>query len=109
METGFRRFILRLMVGVLTFVIGVGAVMLITGFRPFDRFSNSPSYRHGHCGGAYRSWSPPPPAFETTHSSDLTVYPSCPALRGRAKLGETPSLPPAPLTDAPLPTKPALR
>ena len=55
METGIRRFILRLMVGVLAFVIGVGAAMLFTGFRPFERFSNSPSYRHGHCGAYYRS------------------------------------------------------
>lgn len=103
METGIRRFILRLMVGVLTFVIGVGAAMLFTGFRPFERFSNSPYYRHGHC-GAYRNWSPSPPSFETAHGSDFTVYPSCPA-KARVRLGET-LPPPPPLPDAPMPTRP---
>jgi hypothetical protein len=94
METGIRRFILRLMVGVLAFVIGVGAAMLFTGFRPFERFSNSPSYRHGHCGAYYRSWSPPPPSFETVRGDDLVVYPSCPA-KMRARLDEMPPTPPA--------------
>ena len=104
METGIRRFILRLVVGVLAFVIGVGAAMLFTGFRPFERFSNSPSYRHGHCGAYYRSWSPPPPSFETVRGVDLVVYPSLPA-KARARLGEmTPPSPP--LADAPLPPSP---
>src|SRR5207248_9231871 len=100
METGIRRFILRLMVGVLAFVIGVGAAMLFTGFRPFERFSNSPYYRHGHC-GYYRT---PPPSFETVRGVDLVVYPSLPA-KARARLGEmTPPSPP--LADAPLPPSP---
>jgi hypothetical protein len=103
METGIRRFILRLMVGVLAFVIGVGAAMLFTGFKPFERFSNSPYYRHGHCSG-YRNWSPPPPSFETVRGADSALYLSCPA-KSRARLGEmTP--PPAPLADAPLPPSP---
>jgi hypothetical protein len=46
MNTLTRRFILRLIIGLLTFAIGVGAAMLLGGFRPFDRFSGSTYFSH---------------------------------------------------------------
>ena len=44
---------LRIIIGVLTFIIGITAVMLISKVNPF---------RHSHSRCAERSWNPPPPA-----------------------------------------------
>ncbi|HEX8709237.1 MAG TPA: hypothetical protein VF723_13400 [Pyrinomonadaceae bacterium] len=60
MNTGTRRFILRLLVGLLTFLLGVSAAILLGGFSPMARFnSRSMRYRHHECG---RGWTAPPPA-----------------------------------------------
>jgi hypothetical protein len=93
MNTVTRRFILRLIIGLLTFAIGVGAAMLLGGFRPFDRFSGSMQYRHRDY--YYRS--------EATTTDPAFVYPvyhehGC---KSRLQLNELP--PPAPHVDAPMP------
>jgi hypothetical protein len=46
MNTGIRRFILRLIVGLLTFIIGVAVAMALGGFRPFQGFTSSPNYMY---------------------------------------------------------------
>jgi len=58
MNTSTRRFLLRLVVGLLTFMIGVAAAMLLGGFRPFQGFAGSPYYRTNR--GYLRSMSPEP-------------------------------------------------
>ena len=58
MNTPTRRFLLRLIVGLLTFMIGVAAAMLLGGFRPFQAFGGSPYYRTNR--GYLRSTSPEP-------------------------------------------------
>lgn len=50
MNTCTRRFLLRLMIGLLTFAIGVGTAMLIGGFNPFN--SNS-RWMQGYRSGGY--------------------------------------------------------
>ena len=67
MTTGIRRFILRFIVGLVTFLIGVAAAMAIAGFIPFEsRQIEQRNYRHYHykksCNFTYRSWNTPPTA-----------------------------------------------
>jgi hypothetical protein len=55
MNTGIRRFILRLAVGLLAFLIGVATVWALGGFNPFQSFSGTRQYKHKRC-GSHRSW-----------------------------------------------------
>lgn len=98
MHTLTRRFILRLIIGLLTFAIGVGAAMLLGGFRPFDRFSGSTHFSHRDY-YYYRS--------EATTTDPAFIYPvyrehghGC---KSRLELNELPPPPPAPHVGAPMP------
>jgi hypothetical protein len=55
MNTGIRRFILRLAVGLLAFLMGVAAVWALGGFNPFQSFSGTRQYKRKPC-GSHRSW-----------------------------------------------------
>ncbi|HEX8845606.1 MAG TPA: hypothetical protein VF791_13220 [Pyrinomonadaceae bacterium] len=100
MNTRTRRFILRLLVGLLTFAIGVAAAMVLGGFRPLQSFERAPCKRGYY--QRYRSFSPPPASrFDLEFER---IYPSSPPKRGHAHLGEL-AVPP-PLTAAPLPPDP---
>ena len=101
MNTGIRRFILRLAVGLLAFLIGVSAAWAFGGFNPFQRFSGERNYRHKRCGSSYRSWNvQPEPAI---------IYPIYrsheKACQTRGSLGEL-LPPPVPHADAPMPPSP---
>ena len=95
MNTGTRRFILRLIVGLLTFMLGVGAAMLLGGFKPFRSFSGSTYYRHG--------------GYYYYRSGTATIEPAYeyPVFRKRVELGKLPPPqpppPPAVHADAPMP------
>jgi hypothetical protein len=100
MNTGTRRFILRLIVGLLTFMIGVGAAMLLGGFTPFQSFSGSRYYRHSGQ-DYYRSGT-------TATTEPAFIYPiyrkRADGCRMRGELGKLPPPPPpAPHADAPMP------
>lgn len=80
MKTATRRFILRFIVGLLAFLIGVAAAMAFGGFRPFESNSsgqrNYRQYRYKKsCGYSYRSWNlpltpaSPPAAPHAPHAS----------------------------------------
>jgi hypothetical protein len=98
MNTITKRFILRLIIGLLTFAIGVGAAMLLGGFKPFDRFSGPTYYRHREY-NYYRSREATlEPAFEY-HEYHEQGY------RLRNSPNEL-SPPPAPHVDAPMPPPP---
>lgn len=98
MKTGTRRFILRLIVGLLTFLIGVAAAMLLGGFRPFESFASSPNYRYER---HYHHWNPEPTIIYPIYEDHAG---SC---RMRGRLGElAPPPPPEPLADAPMPPMP---
>lgn len=100
MNTLTRRFILRLIIGLLTFAIGVGAAMLLGGFRPFDSFSGSTYYRHRDY-DYYRSRTVTlEPAFEYHEYHEH-------GCKMRNRLNELP--PPAPHVDAPMPPPRPLR
>jgi hypothetical protein len=100
MNTVTRRFILRLIIGLLTFAIGVGAAMLLGGFRPFDRFSGS-TYYNFRLGNYYRSRTVTlEPAFEYHEYHEQ-------GCRMRNRLSEIP--PPAPHVDTPMPPPPPPR
>jgi hypothetical protein len=95
MNTVTRRFILRLIIGLLTFAIGVGAAMLLGGFRPFDSFSGSIHFSHRDY-DSYRSVTTTlEPAFEYHEHG----------CRMRNRQNEL-LPPPAPLVDAPMPPPP---
>jgi hypothetical protein len=100
MNTGIRRFILRLAVGLLAFLLGVTAVWALGGLNPFQNFSGSRYYKHKRC-GSYRSWNAPRPAFEWHASTDITqpVYIG-PLGCKTEKLGKLPPLPEAPAMPA---------
>ncbi len=55
MNTGIRRFILRVAVGLLAFLLGVAVVWALGGINPFQGSSESGS-RRKRC-GQHRSWS----------------------------------------------------
>ena len=98
MNTGIRRFILRLAVGLLAFLIGVTAAWALGAFNPFQSSSSERYYQHKHYG--YRNW-------DEMSDADV-VYPvyrehGC---RSRAReFGKLPP-PPAPHADAPMPPSP---
>ncbi|HEX8890137.1 MAG TPA: hypothetical protein VF779_13350 [Pyrinomonadaceae bacterium] len=89
MNTGIRRFILRLIVGLLTFIIGVVAAMALGGFRPF---SSSPTYIYRN---GYSNSMSAEPAFEYHE------------YRGHGcRMRSAMPPPPPPMVDAPLPPPP---
>ena len=55
MNTGTRRFILRLAVGLLAFLIGVTAAWALDGFNPFQSSSGERYYKHKRY-GSDRHW-----------------------------------------------------
>lgn len=75
MNTGIRRFILRLAVGLLAFFIGIGVSWAIGGLNPFQSSSGTPSYKK-RCGSHRGSWSASPSGGyyvvipETTHVNE---------------------------------------
>ena len=96
MNTGTRRFILRLAVGLLMFLIGVGAAWAFGSFNPFQSSSGEGYYKYRHYRNYRNQDVTPEPAF---------VYPryrkhECDAKRALDKL------PSAPLADAPMPPSP---
>ena len=79
MTTGTKRFILRFIVGLLTFLIGVAAAMALAGFRPFESNSsgqrNYRQYRYKKsCNFSYRSWNVPPPQAPSVGYHAGTVH-----------------------------------
>lgn len=97
MNTITRRFILRLIIGLLTFAIGVGAAMLLGGFRPFDRFSGPTYYRHREYNYYQSRETALEPAFEYHEYHEQ-------GCRMRIRINELP--PSAPNVDAPMPPAP---
>jgi hypothetical protein len=99
MNTGTRRFLLRLAVGLLAFLLGVTAAWALGGFNPFQE-SRSSRYRYYNSSGSLGETREP-----------AVVYPvyryhghGC---RMRERLGELPPPPPpAPSADAPMPPSP---
>ena len=55
MNTGLRRFILRVAVGLLAFLLGVAVAWALGGLNPFQSYSGAGSYHKG-C-DHHRSWS----------------------------------------------------
>ena len=74
MNTGIRRFILRLAVGLLAFLLGLAAAWAISGLNPFQSSSGTRSYKK-RC-GSHSSWSASPSEGyyvtvpETTHVNE---------------------------------------
>jgi hypothetical protein len=100
MNTCTRRFILRLAVGLLAFLIGVSAAWALGGFNPFQRTSSERYYKYK----SYRNYrngdlSPEPDViYPLYHKGECD---------GRRALGKLPpSPPPAPHVDTPVPPKP---
>ncbi|HWT02368.1 MAG TPA: hypothetical protein VN256_19105 [Pyrinomonadaceae bacterium] len=100
MNTGIRRFILRVAVGLLAFLLGLAAAWAITGLNPFQGSSGTPSYKK-RC-GSHRSWSGPP-AESYEHVTPAAVYTyegrSCKTKRMFRAIPPPP--PPAPAAPAP--------
>lgn len=97
MNTGIRRFILRLAVGLFAFLLGISAAWALGGFNPFQS-SSGEGYRYQR----YRSYrgldASPEPA---------DIYRKRDRCRARGVLGELPPPPPpAPHRDAPMPPGP---
>ena len=99
MNTCSRRFLLRLMVGILTFAIGVGAAMLIGGFNPFRTYSSwSQRYQGYHAHSRLY-------ADETPGAEPAIILLKGPrGIRVRTELRELPQT--APIADAPIPPSP---
>ena len=99
MTTVIRRFILRFAVGLLTFLIGVGAGWALGGLNPFQSSEGTRYYRHKRC-GSHRSWSPPPSAegFEGASINDPVFLKGPRGCRVKKFYGEMmPPPPPAPV------------
>jgi hypothetical protein len=100
MNTGTRRFILRLAVGLLAFLIGVSAAWALGGFNPFQSFSGTRHYRHKRCGSYRSSTATPEPAFI------YPLYRKHENASGTLRQREEQMPPPAPLADSPMPPSP---
>ena len=98
MNTGLRRFILRVAVGLLAFLLGVAAAWAITGLNPFQSSSGTIRYKK-RC-GSHRSWSPPP-AEQSYGTVTGTVFPE-EGRSGKTKrtFREIPPPPPPPAAPA---------
>jgi hypothetical protein len=101
MNTGIRRFILRLAVGLLTFLIGVSAVWALGGFNPFQSSSGTRYYRQSKRCGHYRSWAnPQPDSFEKSEieaaQAEIILLKGPRGLKVKRALSELPPPPPPP-------------
>src|SRR5687768_16682906 len=67
MNTGTRRFILRLAVGLLAFLLGVAAAWALGGFTPFQSTSRTRHYKHRNCGRS----SITPPSYRRLESGSV--------------------------------------
>jgi hypothetical protein len=101
MNTGTRRFILRLAVGLLAFLIGISAAWALGGFNPFQSSSGKRDYRYQRY-GSYRGLAAQP------ETADMPpVYHKRDRCRARHLMDEMPpNQPPAPHADAPMPPTP---
>jgi hypothetical protein len=101
MNTGIRRFILRLAVGLLAFLLGISAAWALGGFNPFQSSSGESYDRHQRYGSHRSLDMQPEPAYiyPTYHKHDRC--------RAHGSLDELPP-PPPPMADgdAPLPPSP---
>ena len=98
MNTGIRRFILRLAVGLLAFLLGITAAWALGGFNPFQSSSGERYYRHHR---SYRGLDVQP------ENADMPPhYRKRDRCRARGALGEltTPEVPYG--ADAPVPPSP---
>jgi hypothetical protein len=103
MNTCSRRFLLRLMIGILTFAIGVGAAMLIGGFNPFRSYSTwSQAYSYQGCHRHSRLYTEEAPGAEPA----IILLKGPRGIRVRTELEELPPIPPA--ADAPVPPNPSV-
>lgn len=106
MNTGPRRFLLRLAVGLLAFFLGIAAAWALGGFNPFNDSSGTRYYRHKRC-GSYRSWNVQPD-FDASQDAavmtELVLITPDSSCRAKGKHGKLP-LPPEP----PPPPPPGLR
>lgn len=101
MNTCSRRFLFRLVVGILTFAIGVGAAMLIGGFNPFRSYSPwSQAYSYQGCHRHSRLYTDEAPG-----EAPAIIFLKGPrGIRLRTELEERHAIPPA--ADAPVPPSP---
>lgn len=100
MNTGIRRFILRLVVGLLAFLIGISAAWAFGGFNPFQSSSGA-GYYYSPGYGSHRGLdAQPEPAYI------YPVYRKHDRCRMHGSLGEMPPPPPMMEENAPMPPKP---
>ena len=97
MTTGLRRFILRLAVGLLAFLLGITAAWALGGFNPFR---NSSGLRYQYRLQRFDSSG----EATTMPAFDHPRYRKRDRCRMRGELGELPPL--APHADAPMPPPP---
>ena len=92
MNTGIRRFILRVAVGLLAFLLGVAVVWALGGINPFQ--GSSGSYRK-RC-GQQRSWSSSSGgSHHVTKTETFTHYDSGRSCRMKRMFSAVPPPPPA--------------
>ena len=99
MHTGTRRFILRLAVGLLAFLIGVTVAWAVGGINPFQSFSGTRSYRQYKRPCHYRGSVAPQPAFEYNveeREHGVTLLKELRGYKMRKGVSELPPPPPAP-------------
>ena len=100
MNTGIRRFILRVAVGLLAFLLGVAVAWALGGLNPFQSYSGAGSYRKP-CPHKHRSWSAT--SMENseygTTSETIIIHEGLPGPKKRM-MGEMPP-PPPPVAPAP--------
>jgi hypothetical protein len=102
MNTGTRRFILRLAVGLLAFLLGVTAAWALGGFNPFQSSTGTRYYRYQRT-YSYRNWDAPRSLERFEAETDGAIHMEhghgC---RMRRDFGELiPPPPPAPPPSAP--------
>jgi hypothetical protein len=107
MNTGPRRFLLRLAVGLLAFFLGIAAAWALGGFNPLQDSSGTHYYRHKRC-GSYRSWNTQPDLdsrYESAVMTELVLVSPDRSCRAKGMHGKLAPLPPEP----PPPPPPGLR
>lgn len=100
MNTGTRRFIVRLIVGLLTFMIGVGAAILVGGVRPF--WSSSHARHEGYSGCEHRRQVGSSRLEVPGAAPDMILLKGPHGIRVRRELRDIPPPPPS-AADAPIP------